>query len=66
MWKLPDGKDWLWRNLDLALKGGAMLSKYLFQFSVDRWGCVPSLFGLFFLLGSCLIKIWSNRLKGVE
>ena len=26
--------------------GGAMLSKSLIQFSVDRWGCVPSLFDL--------------------
>ena len=25
-WKLPDGKDWLWGNLGLALMGGAMLS----------------------------------------
>ena len=22
MWKLPDGRDWLWGNLDLVLKGG--------------------------------------------
>ena len=43
MWKLPDGRDRLWENLGLALMGGAMLSKFLIQFSVDGWGCVPSL-----------------------
>ena len=43
LWKLPDGRDWLWQNLGLALRGGAVLSKSLIQFSVDRWGCVPSL-----------------------
>ena len=33
--------------LGLVLMGQAMLSKYLIQFSVDGWGCVPSLlFGL--------------------
>ena len=31
---LPDGKDWLWGNLRLALMDGAMLSKSLIQFSV--------------------------------
>ena len=37
----------MWRNLGLVLIGGAMLSKSLIQFSVDGWGCVPSLlFGL--------------------
>ena len=35
MWKLPDGRDWLWGNLGLALMGGAMLSKSLILFSVD-------------------------------
>ena len=34
-------------NLGLVLTGGAVLSKFLNQFSVDGWGCVPSLlFGL--------------------
>ena len=42
-WKLPDGKDWLWGNLGLALVGGAIFSKSLIQFSVDGWSCVPSL-----------------------
>ena len=27
LWKLPDGWDWLWRELGLALVGKAMLSK---------------------------------------
>ena len=43
MWKLPNGKDWLWGKLGLALVGGAMLIKSLIQFSVDRQGSVPSL-----------------------
>ena len=29
--------------MGLALMRGAMLSKSLIQFSVDGWGCVPSL-----------------------
>ena len=37
-----DGKYWLWEKLDLALMGRAVLSKSLFQFSSDGWGCVPS------------------------
>ena len=41
-WKLPDGSNWSWGNLDLALMGGAMLSKSLTQFSIDRQGCVLS------------------------
>ena len=51
LWKLPDGKDWLWGKLGLVLMGGAMLSKSLIQFSVDGWNCVPSL--LFSLRPSC-------------
>ena len=30
-------------KLGLILMGGAVLSKYLIQFSVDGWSCVPSL-----------------------
>ena len=30
-------------NLGLVLTGRARLSKFLIQFSVDGWGCVPSL-----------------------
>ena len=41
--KLPDGRDWLWGKLGLALMGGAMFRKSLIQFSLDGWGCVPSL-----------------------
>ena len=41
LWKLSDGKDWLWGDLRLALMIGAMLSKSLIQFSVDGQGCVP-------------------------
>ena len=44
LWKLPDGRDWLWGKLGLVLMGGAMLSKSLIQFSVDDGqGCVPFL-----------------------
>ena len=43
LWKLPNGRDWLWGKLGLVLMGGAMLSKSLTQFSVDDQGCVPSL-----------------------
>ena len=39
LWKLPDGRDWLWGNLGLVLMGGAMLSTSLIQISVDGWGC---------------------------
>ena len=42
LWKLPGGRDWLWGNC-LVLKGMAMLSKSLIQFSADGWGCVLSL-----------------------
>ena len=38
LWKLPDGSDWLWGKLGLVLMDGAMLSKSLFQFSVDGQG----------------------------
>ena len=30
-------------NLGLILMGGAMISKSLIKFSVNGWGCVPSL-----------------------
>ena len=32
-----------WGKLGLVLMGRAMLSKTLIQFSIDGWGCVPSL-----------------------
>ena len=43
LWKLPDGRDWLRGKLGFVLMGRAMLSKSVIQFSVDGWGCVPSL-----------------------
>ena len=44
LWKLPDGRDWLW---GLILMGRAMLSKSFIQVFVDEWACVLSLlFGL--------------------
>ena len=43
LWKLPDGRDWLWGKQSLVLTGWTMLSKSLIQFSVDRWGSVPFL-----------------------
>ena len=47
LWKLADERDWLWRNLSLALMARAMLSKSSIQLFIDGWGCVPSLqFGL--------------------
>ena len=33
----------IFKNLGLVLMGRAILSKSLIQFSVDGWGCVPSL-----------------------
>ena len=39
LWKLPDGRDWLWGNQGLVLMGGARLSKSLMQFSVDGQNC---------------------------
>ena len=38
---LPDGRDWLWGNLGLALLGRAILSKSLNQFSVDGEASFP-------------------------
>ena len=43
LWKLPDGRDWLWGSLGLVLMSRAMLSKSLIQFSIDGWGSIPSL-----------------------
>ena len=41
-------------NLGLVLMGRAMLSKYLIQFSVDGWGCVPS---LLFTWGQTIVEV---------
>ena len=38
LWKLPDGRDWLWGKQCLVLMGGVMLSNSLIQFSVDGHG----------------------------
>ena len=43
LWKLPDGRDWLWGKLSRVLMGGAILSKSLIQFSVDGQSSAPSL-----------------------
>ena len=42
LWKLPDGRDWLWGKLCFGLVSKSMFSKPLIQFSADGWGCVPS------------------------
>ena len=54
LWKLPSGRDWLRGKLGLVLMGRAMLSKSLFQFSVDRWSCVPS---LLFTWGQTMVEV---------
>ena len=46
--------DWLKGKLGLALMGRAMFSKTLIQFSVDRWGCVPS---LLFTWGQTMVEV---------
>ena len=43
LWKLPDGRDWLWGKLGLALVGRVMLFKSVIQLSADRWGYAASL-----------------------
>ena len=45
-------------ELDLFLMSRAMLSKSLIQFSVDGWGCVPSLlFGLRAMIGVMVVPL---------
>ena len=41
--KVPDGRDWLWERLGLALVGRVMLGKSSIQCSADGWGCAHSL-----------------------
>ena len=55
LWKLPDGRDWL--KLGLVLMGWAMSSKSLIQFSVDEWGCIPS---LLFTWGQTMVELWNE------
>ena len=43
MCKLPNGRDWWWKKLDLALVGKVLLNKALIQLSADGWGYTPSL-----------------------
>ena len=43
-----------WEKLSLVLMGRAMLSKTLVQFSVDGWGCVPS---LLFTWGQTMVEV---------
>ena len=38
----------------LVLMGGAMLSKFLVEFSVAGWGCVPS---LLFTWGQTMVEV---------
>ena len=40
LYKLPDGRDWWWEKLGLALVGRAMLTKILIKISAGEWGCV--------------------------
>ena len=54
LWKLPDGRNWLKGKLVRVLMGGTMLSKSLIQFSVDGWGCVPS---LLFTWGQTMVEV---------
>ena len=41
--KPPDGRDWWWEKLGLALVGRALLSKALIQLSADEWCCTSFL-----------------------
>jgi len=54
LWKLPDRRDWLPGKLGLVLVSGAILSKSLIQYSVDGWGCVPS---LLFALRQTMVEV---------
>jgi len=40
-YKLPDGRDWWWGKLGLALVGRALLSKALIQLSAYNWIGLP-------------------------
>ena len=48
------GGDWLRWKLGLVLVGGAILSKSLIQFSLDGWGCIPS---LLFIWGQTMVEV---------
>ena len=53
-------RDWMRGKLGLFLMGGAMLSKSLIQFSVDGWGCVPS---LLFTWGQTMTSLVAQTVK---
>ena len=42
MCKLPDGRDWWWEKLGLALVGRALLSKVLVQYLLMGRVALPS------------------------
>ena len=54
LWKLLDRRDWLRGKLGFVLMGRTLLSKTLIQFSVDGWGCVPS---LLFTWGQTMVEV---------
>ena len=43
LYRLPDGRDWWWEKLSLALVGRAVLSKTLIQLSANGWSCASLL-----------------------
>ena len=63
LWKLPDGRDWLRGKLGLVLMDGAMFSKSLIQFSVDGWGCVPS---LLFTWGQIMVEVMKTMVTSFK
>ena len=63
LWKLPDGRDWLWGKLSLVLRGRAMLSKSLIYFSVDGWGYVQCKSRVFVLW---LFEFWNAKVGSQE
>ena len=58
-------RDWLRGKLGLVLIGWTVLSKSLIQFSVDGWGCVPSVIYLGLMYRSCG-QIWMWELDCEE
>ena len=64
LWKLPDGRDWLWRNLSLALMVRAMLSKSLIWFFLLMDGVVFPLCNLAWgetMVGATAVKTTSFK-----
>ena len=49
--------------MGLVLMGGAVLSKSLIQFSVDGWGCVPS---LLFTWGQTMVVVMKIMVTSLE